>query len=147
MPELSRKRERERLPKFFERQTLGKLPKAPIFTENGEQPWRRHIWARQFRAAADKVNEEAQGNSRIPSTATAYSFRHARISELLQIHGIDPLTVAAQTGTSLAMIERAYLRFIPSAMREKLAAVVSRRERLADITAFSGSAMVALSRR
>lgn len=110
--------------KFFERETRGKLPKAPIFTENGEQSWRRHIWARQFRAAADKVNEEAQGNSRIPSGATAYSFRHARISELLQIHGIDPLTVAAQTGTSLAMIEKAYLRFIPSAMREKLAAVV-----------------------
>lgn len=39
-----------------------------------------------------------------------------RISELLQAHGIDPLTVVAQTGTSLAMIERAYLRFIPSAM-------------------------------
>jgi hypothetical protein len=45
----------------------------------------------------------------------------ARISELLQVHGVDPLTVAAQTGTSLAMIEKAYLRFIPSAMREKLA--------------------------
>ena len=30
-------------------------------------------------------------------------------------------TVAAQTGTSLAMIEKAYLRFIPSALQEKLA--------------------------
>jgi hypothetical protein len=28
--------------------------------------------------------------------------------------------VAAQIGTSLAMIEKAYMRFIPSAMREKL---------------------------
>jgi hypothetical protein len=36
---------------------------------------------------------------------------------------VDPLTVAAQTGTSLAMIEKAYLKFIPSAMVEKLAAV------------------------
>jgi len=70
------------------------------------------------------VNEEARGKDRIPTAATAYSFRHARISELLQLHGIDPLTVAAQTGTSLAMIEKAYLRFIPSVMREKLAAVV-----------------------
>jgi hypothetical protein len=33
------------------------------------------------------------------------------------------LTVAAQTGTSLAMIENAYLHFIPLAMREKLALV------------------------
>lgn len=110
--------------KFFEEQARDKLPKAPIFTEDGEQVWRRHIWAKQFRAAADKVNEEARGKDRIPSAASTYSFRHARISELLQLHGIDPLTVAAQTGTSLAMIEKAYLRFIPSAMREKLATVI-----------------------
>jgi len=36
---------------------------------------------------------------------------------------LQPLTVAHQTGTSLAMIEKAYLRFIPVALREKLAAV------------------------
>jgi hypothetical protein len=47
--------------------------------------------------------------------------RKRRISELLQVDGVDPLTVAAQTGTSLAMIEKAYLRFIPSAMRETMA--------------------------
>jgi hypothetical protein len=58
--------------------------------------------------------------------------RHCRValaamrrcfSELLQIYGVDPLMVAAQTGTSVAMIEKAYLRFIPSAMQEKLAAL------------------------
>jgi len=110
--------------RFFDEQIRDKLPRAPIFTEDGAQPWRRHVWAKQFRAAADKVNEEARGADRIARAASAYSFRHARISELLQIHCIDPLTVAAQTGTSLAMIEKAYLRFIPSAMRQKLAAVV-----------------------
>ena len=62
-------------------------------------------------------NKEAHGKNRIPAHATAYSFRHARISELLQIHGVDPLTVAAQTGNSLVMIEKAYLRFIPSRFR------------------------------
>jgi integrase len=109
--------------RFFATQAADKLPRAPLFTEDGEQPWRRHMWARQIRAAVAKVNEKARGKTRIPTGATAYSFRHARISELLQLHGIDPLTVAAQTGTSLAMIEKAYLRFIPSAMRDKLAAV------------------------
>jgi hypothetical protein len=59
----------------------------------------------------------------VPTEASAYSFRHARISELLQVYHVDPLTVAAQTGTSLVMIERAYLRFIPSALQEKLAAL------------------------
>jgi integrase len=109
--------------KFFETQATDKLPDAPLFTEDGAQPWRRHIWAREVRAAIVKVNEKARGKARIPAGASAYSFRHARISELLQLYGIDPLTVAAQTGTSLAMIERAYLRFIPSALREKLAGI------------------------
>ena len=67
--------------------------------------------------------KKARGAKRVPPGASAYSFRHARISELLQMHGIDPLTVAQQTGTSLAMIEKAYFRFIASAMREKLAAI------------------------
>jgi len=88
--------------KFFTQQTADKLPAAPIFTEDGVQPWRRGNWAEQVRAAAKSVNEEAHGNARIPAGVGAYAFRHARISELLQLHGVDPLTVAAQTGTSLA---------------------------------------------
>ena len=109
--------------KFFDEQAKGKLPKAPMFTEDGSRAWERHAWAEQFRAARDKVNENARGKERIPMEASAYSFRHARISELLQVHGIDPLTVAVQTGTGLRMIEKAYHRFIASAMREKLASV------------------------
>ena len=109
--------------RFFDEQTSGKLPKALIFARDGSRPWERSPWATAFRAAAAAVNETARGKERIPPAASAYSFRHARISELLQVHGIDPLTVAAQTGTSLRMIEKAYHRFIASAMREKLAAV------------------------
>jgi integrase len=81
------------------------------------------MWARQMRAAIAKHNEDAKGKNRVSTKASAYSFRHARISELLQLYGVDPLTVAAQTGTSLAMIEKAYLRFIPSALQEKLVAL------------------------
>lgn len=112
---------------FFKAQAKGKLPSAPLFTEDGEQPWRRHIWAQDVRAAITIHNKEAKGTQRIPSSASAYSFRHARISELLQVHGIDPLTVAKQTGTSLAMIERSYFKFIPSVMREKLYGETSRK--------------------
>jgi integrase len=108
---------------FFKAQTKDKLPSAWIFTEDGEQPWRRHVWAREVRAAIAGANKSLKGKARIPVGASAYSFRHARISELLQVHHVDPLTVAAQTGTSLAMIERNYFKFIPSAMEEKLAAV------------------------
>lgn len=108
---------------FFKVQAKDKLPGAPLFTEDGEQTWRRHMWSRGIRAALTAHNKKAEGNKRIPDKASAYSFRHARISELLQNYGIDPLTVAAQTGTSIAMIERSYLKFIPNAMRQKLAAV------------------------
>jgi integrase len=76
-------------------------------------------WLR--RTAVSAHNESAQRELRVPRGASAYSFRHARISELLQVYGVDPLTVAAQTGTSLRMIERTYFKFIRSAMLEKLA--------------------------
>jgi hypothetical protein len=49
------------------------------FTEDGETPWRRHIWARETRAAIAKHNEQAKGNKRISTDASEYSFRHARI--------------------------------------------------------------------
>jgi len=109
--------------RFFSAQAADKLPAAPIFTEDGAQPWRRGNWAYELREAAKKVNEKARGKDRIPPGVGCYAFRHARISELLQIHGVDPLTVAQQTGTGLVMIERQYLKFIPHAMRAKLAAV------------------------
>jgi integrase len=106
--------------KFFEERTHDRLPGAALLTEDGVTPWRRHMWCRCMRAAIAAHNKEARSNARIPTGASAYSFRHARIRELLQLHAVDPLTVAAQMGTSVAMIEKAYLRFIPSALVEKL---------------------------
>lgn len=119
--------------KFFAARAGGKLPGALLFTQDGQQSWTNHDWARGFQTAVALVNATAKGKLRIPvaikakgqAGASAYSFRHARISELLQVHGIDPLTVAHQTGTSVAMIEKTYLKFIPHAMREKLAQVRS----------------------
>jgi integrase len=108
---------------FFKAQTESKLPKALLFPNARGRQFERHDWADGIRAAVAKVNKKAKGKNRIPPRATAYAFRHARISEMLQVHGFDPVTVAAQTGTSVRMIERSYYRFIPAAMREKLAAI------------------------
>jgi integrase len=108
---------------FFNQQWKDKLPSARLFTEDGETPWRRHVWARVAQAAIRNHYRDASAKRRISGYVTAYSFRHTRISELLQLYGVDPLTVAAaQTGASIAMIEKGYLRFIPSAMKEKLEA-------------------------
>lgn len=115
---------------FFRAHAKDRLSTAWLFTEDGEQQWRRHMWARRVREAIAAHNVEVvkrdPPKELIPVEASAYSFRHARISELLQVYGVDPLTVAAQTGTSLAMIEKAYLRFIPHALAEKLAGIKAR---------------------
>jgi integrase len=108
---------------FFRTIVTDKLPAAPLFTVDGSRTWHRNEWAECMRAAAKKVNESARGKDRIPSGVGAYAFRHARISELLQLYGVDPLTTALQTGTSVAMIEKAYHKFIPQALAEKLAAI------------------------
>ena len=82
-----------------------------------------NLWAEEVRSAIAVHNKSARGEARLPTEASAYSFRYARISELLQVYGVDPLTVAAQTGTGLRMIERTYFKFIRSAMLEKLASL------------------------
>ena len=107
---------------FMKQQAAGKLPAALLFTCAGKE-WDRFRINGRIKKAIAAHNAQAQGNDRIPPTASAYSFRHARISELLQVHGVDPLTVAMQTGTSVKMIEKAYFSFIPSAMRDKLSQI------------------------
>jgi len=108
---------------FFTKQSKNKLPATRLFLDPDGRSWHRKRWAEEIRYAAAIVNARAKGKNRIPLKASAYGFRHARISELLQVHGVDPLTVALQTGTSIRMIEKAYFRFIAPALREKLAAV------------------------
>jgi hypothetical protein len=108
---------------FFTQISRGKLPYAPLFTADGMTPWRSQVWSSRIKKAIERANETARAAEKIPVRASAYSFRQARISELLQVHGVDPLTVAQQTGTSVEMIERSYLRFIPSALQLKLAAL------------------------
>jgi integrase len=108
---------------FFKSQAHGKGPADRLFTTADGQPWRRDQWAQEVRTAVSAHNQRTQGEQRVARGASAYSFRHARISELLQVYGVDPLTVAAQTGTSLRMIERTYFKFIRSAMLEKLASL------------------------
>jgi integrase len=105
---------------FFTRHTDGRqLDECLLLDADGEQ-WRRHAWAREMRAAIVKYNEAGLDQLPTDKDLGAYVFRHARISEMLQIHGIDPVTVAIQCGTSVVMIEKAYHKFIPSAMRTKL---------------------------
>jgi integrase len=109
---------------FFRAQARDKTPSAPLIANAHDGGhWTRQEWAKGIRKAAGAANENAKVAQRIPAGVSAYSFRHARISELLQIYGVDPLTVASQTGTSLGQMEKYYFKFMPTAMRDKLDAV------------------------
>jgi integrase len=104
---------------FFTAQTRGKLPSAYLFTDAGEQ-WSRNRWSWEIRKAVDAINEKARGADHVPHLASAYSFRHTRISELLQTAAVDALRVAVMTGTSVQMIEKHYFKFLPQAAVELL---------------------------
>jgi integrase len=109
---------------FFLAEARGKLPKAPLISGADGGHWRAGDWSVAIRAAANAANAPPRkAAQRIPARVSAYSFRHSRISELLQLYGIDPLTVAQQCGTSMLMIEKYYFKFISNAMREKLNAI------------------------
>jgi len=87
---------------FFKSQAHGKGPADRLFTTADGQPWRRDQSAQEVRTAVSAHNESAQRHLRVARGASAYSFRHARISELLQVYGVDPLTVAAQQARASA---------------------------------------------
>ncbi len=109
---------------FFRVQARGKLPGAPLISNDTGGHWTDQQWCAGIERAIKAANASAKkADQRIPKGASAYSFRHARISELLQVYGIDPLTVAQQTGTGLNMIEAHYFKFISGSMRDKLNAV------------------------
>lgn len=96
-----------------------KMPEAPLVMNADGERLARHQWAKALREAIEFANAGAKPAERIPEQAGAYSYRHTRISELLQVFEVDAMTVADQTGTSLAMMKLYYWKFIPSAIREK----------------------------
>jgi site-specific recombinase XerD len=85
--------------KFLAEQCKDKLPTAPIFTNSQNRPWSRDTWGYQFQQAAKRAG--------LPADATTYSIRHSTITDLIHA-GVDALTVAQLSGTSVAMIEKHY---------------------------------------
>lgn len=96
---------------LFDRLAKGKLPKAHLFTDGGK-PWTSQAWAYQVNAAVAKA--------KLPAGTVAYALRHAWITDAI-VGGMDPVTVARLTGTSLEMISKTYGHLVEGAAREKLA--------------------------
>lgn len=99
---------------FAERCKL--YPTGPLFpgVKGGYMP--RRYWAKALRLAKRVLN----ANKAKLESLVAYSFRHARISELLQVAKLDVATVANITGTSVQMIEQTYFHQIPKAITPQL---------------------------
>lgn len=79
--------------------TKDKLPSAPLLSQADGQAWHKDAWKRPVKAAAAAAG--------LPNTVTAYTLRHSVITDLVT-NGLDLLTVAQLSGTSVAMIEKHY---------------------------------------
>jgi integrase len=83
----------------FDAAAMGKLPTAPLLCRADGKAWNKDAWKWPVKAAAEAAA--------LPPGTTAYTLRHSVISDLVH-DGLDLLTVAQISGTSVAMIERHY---------------------------------------
>ena len=95
---------------LFDRLAKSKLPGARMFTDEGGD-WTPQAWAPRVKAAARKAD--------LPTDVVLYTLRHCWITDAI-IGGLDPVTVARLTGTSLEMISKHYGHLAQDAARDKL---------------------------
>lgn len=100
---------------LFKTQARDKLPKAPLFAQAGGRPWSKDYWKLPIRNAV--------GAAGLPAGATAYTLRHSTITDLVT-GGLDLMTVAQVSGTSVAMIEKHYAHLQKDRARDALAKLV-----------------------
>jgi integrase len=85
--------------KFFAEQAKDKVPAAALLTRADGVTWNKDSWKKPIRAAATAA--------KLSENVTAYTIRHSVITDLVT-NGLDLLTVAQLSGTSVAMIEKHY---------------------------------------
>jgi integrase len=85
--------------KFFTELAADKLPGAPLLARENGAAWDKDSWKGPIK--------DAVSAAKLPSSATAYTLRHSTISDLVH-DGLDLLTVAQVSGTSVRMIEKHY---------------------------------------
>lgn len=100
---------------FFEQQTKDKLPGAPLLSRADGKAWNKDAWKYPVKDAAKAAN--------LPDAVTAYALRHSVITDLIH-SGLDTLTVAQLSGTSVLMIEKHYGHLTRQHAREGLARLV-----------------------
>jgi integrase len=84
---------------FFGAAAKDKLPTAPLLSRADGKAWNKDSWKWPIKATVEAA--------KLPQGTTAYTLRHSVISDLVH-DGLDLLTVAQISGTSVVMIERHY---------------------------------------
>ncbi|MFM9989925.1 MAG: tyrosine-type recombinase/integrase [Burkholderiaceae bacterium] len=85
--------------KFFAEHAKNKPPSAPLLSRADGAVWNKDSWKKPIKAAALA--------SEFTTSVTAYTIRHSVITDLIT-NGLDLLTVAQLSGTSVIMIEKHY---------------------------------------
>lgn len=89
-----------------------KLPAAPLFCRSNGKAWDKDAWKYPIKDAVKAAE--------LPDEVTCYTIRHSVITDLIH-SGLDTLTVAQLSGTSVLMIERHYGHLTRDHAREALA--------------------------
>jgi prepilin-type processing-associated H-X9-DG protein len=84
---------------LFDAAAKDKLPTAPLLARADGKPWNKDAWKWPVKDAAKKAQ--------LPTGTTTYTLRHSTITDLVT-GGLDLLTVAQISGTSVRMIEQHY---------------------------------------
>jgi integrase len=84
---------------FLRTMTANKLPSAALFSRADGSMWNKDAWKYPVKRAA--------AGAELGDEVVAYSMRHSAITDLVH-NGLDTLTVAQLSGTSVAMIEKHY---------------------------------------
>jgi site-specific recombinase XerD len=84
---------------LFAEAAIDKLPGAPLFARANGSAWDKDAWKWPVKAAARAAA--------LPTETTIYALRHSAITDLVT-GGLDLLTVAQISGTSVRMIEDHY---------------------------------------
>ena len=91
------------------------MPGAPLFSRADGKTWDKDAWKYPVKDAAKAAN--------LPDNVTAYTLRHSVITDLIHA-GLDTLTVAQLSGTSVLMIEKHYGHLTRDHARDALARLV-----------------------
>jgi integrase len=102
--------------------TKGKLPSAWLFPNPQGNQWSKKKWGEMFRKARDIANKDRAATDPLylPAHTRAYSWRHSKITDMLEYGRIDSTKVAAQCGTSPQMISKTYYHVIAAIARTSM---------------------------